>query len=178
MSFVCPPCLLFGTNLHCNPGRPSPPHKGHSLFPWEKCSAHPRERPGGTRAEVAVARPLRRWTGSVQIVSDEQKGPSGSHVRVRAGPRRNHGFREPGWQRKPHGACALSPAGPTPPNPQSEHQSALPRDGRLGGQCAPRSSGWACGFQRGPATQWGLWAAVACKTGDLDGQTLCLSWSM
>ena len=47
MLFVHFACLLFGINLYCNPGWPCPPHKGHTLFPWEKCACLSQGKVGG-----------------------------------------------------------------------------------------------------------------------------------
>lgn len=145
MVFVCFPCLLFGINLYCNPGRPCPPHKGHSLFPWEKCSAHPKEKSGGTRADVAVARPSRRWMGYVQIVSDEQKARSGSHVCVRAVTYPCHGAGS--WSGRSR-SMRTDPCGPWPPTCGEASKRSPPRDSRLGGPCegtlrpGSGASGW------------------------------------
>lgn len=151
MLFVSVSCLLFGINLYCNSGRPWPPDKGHTLFPWEKCFhisqrgtgerfVLTRQCPGPRDAEPAMSKECpdrRKYSGCHSAVTPVTSMPRGWEARGASAERSPTEY-----------ACSCSP-----PEPTREGESkGLPQDGLPGEthpDISPPRSGGLVGF-RGP----------------------------
>lgn len=149
-----------------------PLQRPHSLSMGKMRLPIPGKSRGDICADVAVARPSRCWTGYVQIVSDQQKTQSGSHVCASSATHQRHGLRAGRDGHSEH-ACMWVP-GPQPP-PLREHQSppsnSLP-GGKGVGHAWPHSFQGPVGF-RGLCDPVGPWVGLPAGPG-LGGWNPCL----
>ena len=131
----------------------APLTKATLSFHGKNVSAYPSEKSrggGAICADVAIAGPSRRWTGCVQIVSDERKAQSGSHVRVSAmGPGSLAAAR----------SMRAGPCGPCPPSTLHVTARGEGHDART--RCIPAAGGFT-GVLCPPLRAF--WVAVTCQT--------------
>lgn len=149
----------------------APLTKATLSFHGKNVSAYPREKSGGdTCADVAVARPSRRWTGCVQILSREQKSPEWFSRPCQRGDTSGPRAESRTAMATQSVACGSSQPGPPPRKERwslSERQPAWRRHARH----APSRDPWVSECR---VAQRGSRVALPAGPG-LGGQTACLS---
>lgn len=128
-----------------------PSQRPHSLSMGKMRLPIPGKSRGDICADVAVARPSRCWTGYVQIVSDQQKAQSSSHVHASPATHQRHGLRA---GRNGHSECVCVWVPGLRPPPLKEHQSPSSNS-------PPREEGWA---MHGHTPSGDPWVSGGCVT--------------